>query len=50
MSDWKNLIPQAAQDYVAGRRLDEVECIVADIAGVARGKAMPARADGDRRG
>ena len=42
MSDWKNLIPQAAQDYIAGRRLDEVECIVADIAGVARGKAMPA--------
>ncbi|RWR28967.1 glutamine synthetase [Sinirhodobacter populi] len=42
MSDWKDLIPQAARDYIAGRRLDEVECIVADIAGVARGKAMPA--------
>ncbi len=42
MSDWTNLIPQAAQDFIAGRRLDEVECIVADIAGVARGKAMPA--------
>lgn len=40
--DWLKQIPQAAQDYVAGRRLDEVECIVADIAGVARGKAMPA--------
>ncbi|MBZ4022625.1 glutamine synthetase [Rhodobacter sp. TJ_12] len=39
---WTDLIPQAAQDYIEGRRLDEVECIVADIAGVARGKAMPA--------
>jgi len=39
---WIEETPQAAQDYVAGRRLDEVECIVADIAGVARGKAMPA--------
>lgn len=41
-SHWIDETPQAAQDYVAGRRLDEVECIVADIAGVARGKAMPA--------
>ena len=39
---WIEETPQATQDYVAGRRLDEVECIVADIAGVARGKAMPA--------
>ena len=42
MSDWQDKIPQAARDYLTGRRLDEVECIVADIAGVARGKAMPA--------
>ncbi|MBN2740577.1 MAG: glutamine synthetase, partial [Rhodobacteraceae bacterium] len=41
-SDWTDKIPQAARDYMKGRRLDEVECIVADIAGVARGKAMPA--------
>ncbi len=39
---WQDQIPQAARDYIADRRLDEVECIVADIAGVARGKAMPA--------
>ncbi|WP_347266198.1 glutamine synthetase family protein [Paracoccus sp. (in: a-proteobacteria)] len=39
---WIEDAPQAARDYVAGRRLDEVECIVGDIAGVARGKAMPA--------
>ena len=42
MSDWLTKIPQAARDYIEGRRLDEVECIVPDIAGVARGKAMPA--------
>ncbi|MDO5369766.1 glutamine synthetase family protein [Paracoccus sp. (in: a-proteobacteria)] len=42
MSDWLTNIPQAARDYVEGRRLDEVECIVPDMAGVARGKAMPA--------
>ena len=42
MSDWNQKLPEAAQDYIAGRRLDEVECIVGDIAGVARGKAMPA--------
>lgn len=35
-------VPDTARDYLAGRRLDEVECIVADLAGVARGKAMPA--------
>ena len=42
MSDWLKTLPQPAQDYIAGRRLDEVECIVPDLAGVARGKAMPA--------
>ena len=40
--EWLQDAPEAARDYVEGRRLDEVECIVADIAGVARGKAMPA--------
>ena len=39
---WQDQLPQAARNYIADRRLDEVECIVADIAGVARGKAMPA--------
>jgi glutamine synthetase len=42
MSNWTTKIPEAARDYLAGRRLDEVECILPDIAGVARGKAMPA--------
>ena len=42
MSDWTDQLPQAARDFIAGRKLDEVECIVPDIAGIARGKAMPA--------
>ncbi len=40
--EWTTRIPAAAQSYIKDIRLDEVECIVADIAGVARGKAMPA--------
>jgi len=42
MHDWLAHAPAAAQHYIEGKRLDEVECIVPDIAGVARGKAMPA--------
>jgi glutamine synthetase len=42
MADWQDQFPDPARAYLQGRRLDEVECIVADIAGVARGKAMPA--------
>ncbi|MCB6178874.1 glutamine synthetase family protein [Rhodobacter sp. Har01] len=42
MSKWTDQLPQAARDYIGNRRVDEVECVIADIAGVARGKAMPA--------
>lgn len=42
MTDWLKQLPQAAQAYLDGRRLDEVECIVADLPGIARGKAVPA--------
>ncbi|MGB3316581.1 MAG: glutamine synthetase family protein, partial [Albidovulum sp.] len=42
MSDWTQKLPAAAQEYIAGRRLDEVECLVSDLTGVAKGKAMPA--------
>ena len=42
MAKWTEQLPEAARDYIAGRRVDEVECITGDIAGVARGKAMPA--------
>ena len=43
MSDWTDKLPEAARIYLEGRRLDEVECIVADLPGIARGKAMPAK-------
>ena len=42
MSKWTDQLPQAARDYIGDRRVDEVECVIGDIAGVARGKAMPA--------
>jgi glutamine synthetase len=42
MADWTEKLPQAAKDFLEGKRLDEVECMVADLPGIARGKAVPA--------
>ena len=42
MADWIENLPAPAQLYLEGKRLDEVECIVADLPGIARGKAVPA--------
>ncbi|MFU1477184.1 glutamine synthetase family protein [Roseovarius sp. C7] len=42
MAQWTNSLPDAANAYLEGRRLDEVECIVSDLPGIARGKAVPA--------
>ncbi|WP_298973556.1 glutamine synthetase family protein [uncultured Roseobacter sp.] len=42
MADWTHTLPAAAQTYLEGRRLDEVECIISDLPGIARGKAVPA--------
>ena len=42
MVDWLQEAPDAARAYLDGRRLDEVECLIADLSGIARGKAMPA--------
>ncbi len=42
MTDWKDRLPTHTQEYLADKRLDEVECIIADLPGIARGKAMPA--------
>lgn len=39
---WKDKIPQAAQTHLEKNRLDEVECIISDFPGIARGKAVPA--------
>ncbi len=41
-ADWTHRLPQAARDWLGVRRVEEVECVIADIAGIARGKAMPA--------
>ncbi|WP_170426476.1 glutamine synthetase family protein [Ruegeria arenilitoris] len=42
MADWTEQLPEAARAYFAGQRLDEVECIISDLPGIARGKAVPA--------
>ncbi|SMY09496.1 glutamine synthetase family protein [Flavimaricola marinus] len=39
---WTDKIPQAARAYLEINRLDEVECVIADLPGIARGKAVPA--------
>ncbi len=33
--------PQPLTDWIAGRTIEEVECVIPDIVGFARGKAMP---------
>lgn len=38
---WLNALPEAFQTYRNGRKVDEVECIIPDLAGMSRGKAMP---------
>ncbi|MFA8384455.1 MAG: glutamine synthetase family protein [Pelagibaca sp.] len=42
MTDWTDNLPEPARAFLEGRRLDEVECIIADLPGIARGKAVPA--------
>jgi len=42
MASWTDALPDAAKAYLQGKRLDEVECIVSDLPGIARGKAVPA--------
>ncbi len=42
MADWIDTLPEAAREYLDGQRLDEVECLISDLPGIARGKAMPA--------
>jgi glutamine synthetase len=39
---WTSKIPAAAIAYLEANRLDEVECVIADLPGIARGKAVPA--------
>ena len=39
---WSDHIPEAARIYLENNRLDEVECMIPDFPGIARGKAVPA--------
>ncbi len=40
--DWAKNLPEAFLSFQGGRRIEEVECIIPDIVGMSRGKAMPA--------
>lgn len=42
MADWLKKLPDAARAYLGDRNPEEVECLIADLPGIARGKAMPA--------
>lgn len=42
-AQWMDKLPEAFHTWLNGRRVDDVECIIADIAGTSRGKAMPSR-------
>ncbi|WP_380058158.1 glutamine synthetase family protein [Falsihalocynthiibacter sp. SS001] len=39
---WVDALPSAFLDYLDDQTLDEVECIIPDLVGTSRGKAMPA--------
>ena len=34
MADWLENIPEAAREFIDGRRVDEVECLIAVMAGL----------------
>ncbi|MEL6747677.1 MAG: glutamine synthetase family protein [Pseudomonadota bacterium] len=40
---WIASLPERLQGWLGGRAVDEVECMVSDLAGISRGKAMPAK-------
>ncbi len=40
-SEFIDRLPEAFRDWLGGRRVEEVECVISDIAGISRGKAMP---------
>ncbi|WP_424943967.1 glutamine synthetase family protein [Aliiroseovarius crassostreae] len=39
---WVSQLSSEFAEYAQGRRIEEVECIIPDLAGTSRGKAMPA--------
>ena len=40
-SKWEDVLPEAFKQYRDGRPIQEVECIIPDLVGISRGKAMP---------
>ena len=40
MADWTQNLPPAAQAYLEGKRLDEVECVIPDLPGIAPGLSL----------
>jgi glutamine synthetase len=40
-ADWLTNLPEAFLDFLGDRNIEEVECIIPDLAGTSRGKAMP---------
>lgn len=42
-SGWTANLPERFTDWLDNRQIDDVECIIADLAGISRGKAMPAK-------
>ena len=42
-SDAYAALPQPCRDWLGDRTIEEAECIIADMAGISRGKAMPWR-------
>lgn len=40
--NWLERIPQHAIDYIGRNKIEEIQCIISDTSGIARGKAMPA--------
>ena len=39
--NWQDTLPQEFADFAKGQKIDGVECIVPDLVGTSRGKAMP---------
>ncbi|VAV90047.1 glutamine synthetase family protein, partial [hydrothermal vent metagenome] len=39
--EYVSRFPEVTQAWIGDRRVDEVECIIGDFAGMSRGKAMP---------
>ena len=39
--EWLKKIPQHALDYIGDNKIEEIQCIISDTSGIARGKTIP---------